>query len=148
MSKLLRFRSAVLFISLPALWLGSFTLSRQLDPTSLSGDFSYIPVSIHASQSADYSRDPASNKFAPVNEDILTDLVIADSPSPTITGPVQDRDDEEENSAPTQNSSGGGSDLGSSSTPGKGHGNGNAGGNGNGGNNGNAGGNGKGKDRK
>lgn len=140
MREALRFRSAVLFLSLPALWLDSFTLSEQLDPTPLSGDFSYIPVSIHASQSADYSRDPANNKFAPVNEDIFTDLVSnVDSPSLTVTAPVispPERDDEEENSAPIQNSGGGRSESGSNSAPGKGHANGNAGGNGNAGENG------------
>lgn len=125
----MRFRSAVPFLSLPALWLGSFTLSGQLDPTPLSGDFSYIPVSIHASQFA--SRDPATNKFAPVDEDILTDMVTnVDSLSltetaPLISQPEKQERDEEENSAPIQNSSGSGS--GSDSTPGNEHGKGNAG---------------------
>ena len=115
MNALLRFRSAILVLSIPALWLGSFTFSIQLDHAKLSDEFTFIPVSIHASQSADYSADPSGDKFAPVDEDIFRDV-------------LEDNEDNEETGQPAPPSKEERDDDGSSGDqePARGHGRGNA----------------------
>jgi len=118
MNTLARFRSAILVLSIPALWLGSFTFSVQLDHAQLSDEFTFIPVSIHASQSADYGVDTSGDKFAPVDEDIFRD-VLEDN---------EDNEDNEETGQPAPPSKEERDDDGSSGDqePARGHGRGNA----------------------
>jgi len=136
-----RFSSAILVLSLPALWLGSFTVSVQGDQTPLSDEFTFIPVSIHASRSADYRVDPAADKFAPVDEDIMADMQedasATESSSPTYVPPATEESESGEGESDSNQGGSGGQDSGDE-TPNRGNGNGK----------GNAGGNGKGKGPK
>lgn len=69
-------RSALLFLSMPVVWLGSFSLTGRLDsPTQLSPNFEFVPVAVHASHSADYSVDASAGKMAPVDPEIMNDAM-------------------------------------------------------------------------
>lgn len=65
-------RSAVLFLGLPALWLGSVSLTERFDPAQQNPELEFIPVAVHAFHAANYSVDK-SIRFTPIDEDIVED---------------------------------------------------------------------------
>ena len=113
-------RSVLLFIGLPALWLGSFSISEQISVFEQSApNFEFVPVTVRASHFADYSPDAITNDFAPVDEDIVVDaqadqgLIPPSLPLPAVQDPntgndsddSQDQEDTQPEAAPTPGNS-------------------------------------------
>lgn len=85
MNSPIRIRSVLLFLGLPALWFGSFSISEKISIAQLSSpNFEFVPVTVHASHSADYSIDEFTNSFAPVDEDIVTDAQADQGITPPV----------------------------------------------------------------
>jgi hypothetical protein len=136
-------RSAILLLGLPALWVGSYSISGQAQ----APDLEFVPVAVHAFHSADYSVDEFE-KLAPVNEDIIADVQqdaglspppSTTAPAPTAT-PTPEKDEDEDESGggtqatppPTSDNNGNNNGNGNGNENGNGNGNGNGGGNGGG----------------
>ena len=142
---------------MPALWLGSFSISEQISVFEQSApNFEFVPMAVHASHFADYSPDAITNDFAPVDEDIVVDaqadqgLTSPSLPLPAVQDPniendsedSQDQEGTQPEAAPTPGNSGQGptgetgnkdKDADSPGNSGTDHGSGNGrGGNGNG----------------
>ncbi len=110
-----KIRSVLLFLGLPALWVSSFSLTGQVNfDAQQNAGFEFIPVSVHASHSANYHIDPSTDKIAPVDEDIVTDaqsdqgitppdLPIAPQPTTEQNNPQEPkrRDDQSQGAQPT-----------------------------------------------
>lgn len=86
-----RFRSTLLFLGLPVLWLGSFSATGQFNSSAQqAANFDFIPVAVHASHSANYSVDESNDKFAPVDEDIVIDARNDQGLTPTVPVVIPD----------------------------------------------------------
>jgi hypothetical protein len=78
-------RSAILLLGLPALWVGSYSISGKAQ----APDLEFVPVAVHAIHIADYSVD-AMEKLPPVDENIVIDMMEDHGITPpTTTVPVQ-----------------------------------------------------------
>lgn len=83
-------QKSAIFLALPLLWLGGVSLADKYQSGGpLFFEYEFIPVAIHASQSADYGSDPVTAGLAPVNAGIIIDALkdqsISDETAVEIT---------------------------------------------------------------
>jgi hypothetical protein len=152
----LRQKAWLLFI--PILWWGSSAASGWLNPSFRSPNFEFLEFAVHPARTADYSVDPFTSVFAPIDSSIIDEaLKDQGNYAPEVLIPTSGDtapDNGERDDADREDSDGGINPSNPAPTPEPttdpgNNGNGNGGGNGNGNGNGNAGGgNGKGGDNR